>query len=311
MNNGINKKFLYIEKKFVNMETRCKSAFSVKKNSLLSKKNKHKEDNHKEANYKVNNHEEDNHDIEGTNLYEFLKPAKPAKPANPTPEPNKPHPLTSKKINKPAPNSKITNTPSSSDTESVDSMESIHIEPVVNKVNDIKYLLPVSIAESVTAGALSNTLCSEPGSSMFFLGGIVAYNMQTQEKLLNVNVEYAELNNFANPFTTLTMAKNVTQIFNSRIGLSTTGFSLPTYREANPEQGKCEIDVKTPYAYVCLYDAKYDLHKIYKIVNDDYRPDDCKKIQRAKMQAKVALKGKIIFDEYCKKIYLSTQKQDQ
>jgi PncC family amidohydrolase len=168
------------------------------------------------------------------------------------------------------------------------------------EMRDISYLLSVSVAESVTAGALSNTLCSEPGSSKFFLGGIVAYNMATQEKLLGVDSKYAELNNFANPFTTFIMAKNVAKLFNSRIGLSTTGFSLPTFREENLEEGKCEIDVLVPYAYICLYDSKNDSHKIYKIVNDDYQLGGNQRIQRAQMQSKIALECKKTFDDYCR-----------
>lgn len=163
----------------------------------------------------------------------------------------------------------------------------------------IKNYLTVSVAESVTAGALSNTICSEPGSSSFFLGGIVAYNMKTQKELLNVDEVFAEKNGFANPFTTFTMAKNVTSIFQSRIGLSTTGFSLPMYREKNEKQ--CELKIDVPYAYVCLYDSKIDYHKIHKIVNNDYNELNNQKLQRAQMQSKVALKCKKIYEDYCLK----------
>jgi PncC family amidohydrolase len=167
------------------------------------------------------------------------------------------------------------------------------------KPNNIDYLLPVAIAESVTAGALANTLCSEPGSSKFFLGGIVAYNMKSQEKLLHIDAAYAELNNFANTFTTFDMAKNVSSIFGSRIGLSTTGYSLPLYRPENKEEGKCEINIQIPYAYLCLYDAQTEYHKIHKITNDEYDATASKKMQRAKMQVKVALYGKKIYEDYC------------
>lgn len=181
---------------------------------------------------------------------------------------------------------------------SSDSMNSISLDDQDSRLD---YLLSVSVAESVTAGALSNKLCSEPGSSKFFLGGIVAYNMETQRKLLDVDEKYAELNTFANPFTTFTMAKNVTGIFQSRIGLATTGFSLPTYREEDLKNGKCEINVTTPYAYVCLYDALLENTKIYKLTNLN-NSDDNEKLQRARMQANVALQCKKIFERYCANI---------
>jgi PncC family amidohydrolase len=190
---------------------------------------------------------------------------------------------------------------SSTSSSSECGLYTVNLEKIINKIN-IDYLFPVAIAESVTAGALSNTLCSEPGSSKFFLGGIVAYNMKSQEKLLQIDAKYAELNNFANAFTTFDMAKNVSQIFGSRIGLSTTGYSLPLYRPENIEEGKCEIDVKIPYAYFCLYDSQTNYHIVHKITNDEYDETASKKLQRAKMQVKIALCCKKIYDEYCTRI---------
>ena len=183
--------------------------------------------------------------------------------------------------------------------DSSNSLDSIRLDNP-KKTIDIQYLLSVSVAESVTAGALSNALCSEPGSSKFFLGGVIAYNMETQKNVLDVDAEYAERNNFANPFTTYIMAKNVTIMFQSRIGISTTGFSLPLYREPNLAQGKCEIDVKIPYAYICLYDTLIDKHRIIKVTNDNYSPSGNQRVQRAQMQVKIAIQCKKIFVEYCK-----------
>lgn len=181
-------------------------------------------------------------------------------------------------------------------------LESVELDcPNINKKKYLSYMIPVAVAESITAGALSNALCSEPGSSKFFLGGVIAYNMKTQKTMLDVDTEYAEKNNFANPFTTFTMAKNVAKLFKSRIGISTTGFSLPTYRTADPSNGKCEISVDIPYAYICLYDALTDNNAIYKITNFDYSPDADQKIQRAQMQVKVAMYCKQLFEEYCLK----------
>ncbi len=167
--------------------------------------------------------------------------------------------------------------------------------------------LPVAVAESVTAGALSNNMCSEPGSSQFFLGGVIAYNMKTQKKMLNVDDVYAEKNNFANPFTTYTMARNVTELFNARIGISTTGYSLPTYRGENKDKGLCEINVDIPYAYVCLFDALLDTHKVLKLTNNDYNILGNQKRQRAEMQVKVAVFCKKLYKDYCQSCQMRTQ----
>ena len=116
---------------------------------------------------------------------------------------------------------------------------------------------------------------------------------------LNIDSEYAEKNNFANPFTTFSMAKNVTNVFNSRIGLSTTGYSLPLYRKGDIEHGKCEIDVKLPYSYICLYDSETEDNFIYKIVNNNYDVNGNQKVQRAYHQSRISLECKNIFYNYC------------
>ena len=185
----------------------------------------------------------------------------------------------------------------------------------ITKLNNIKkkisdlYIsdyLDVSVAETLTAGAVSNLLCNKPGSSSFFNGGIIAYNMEIQKNILGVDADYAEKNNFANPYTTYIMAQNIAKKFKSRIGISNTGFSLPTQRneelDANNNIVKCRIDVKVPYAYICIYDDLTSYHKIYLLKNEDYDIYSKQKIQRANMQFLVAKKTKEIYIDYCRYI---------
>ena len=171
-------------------------------------------------------------------------------------------------------------------------------------------LMTVAVAESVTAGALSNCLCSEPGASQYFKGGIIAYSILSKKELLGIDIDYAESHNFANPFTTSEMAKSIVKKFNARIGMSTTGYSLPVYRPENKSKNECLLDVKNPYAYVCLFDSKTNFEIIKKIefVYVDNVPTH---IQRATVQAKVALEGKNLFLEYINKEKTQTQTQTQ
>jgi PncC family amidohydrolase len=198
-------------------------------------------------------------------------------------------------------------------SESTESTESSSDDCVVSTVileksiikPNIDYFLSVAIAESVTDGILSNAVCSKSGSSKFFIGGIVVY-MKSQEHILNIcngiDSKHIELNNFSTVFTAFDMAKNVSKIFGSRIGLSTTGYSLPLYRPENIEDGKCEIDVKIPYAYICLYDSHTNYNIVYKITNNTYDTNDNKKIQRTKMQVKIAISCKKLYENYCTRI---------
>ena len=161
--------------------------------------------------------------------------------------------------------------------------------------------ITVSVAESVTAGALANSLCSEPGASSYFKGGIVAYSILSKKEILGIDIEYAEANNFANPFTTLEMAKSVALMFNSRIGMATTGYSLPRYRPANPEKNECELNITRPYAYITLYD-RFTNQEITIREDFNYSAKENDTIQRAMIQSKIALVATAMYKKHVEKI---------
>ena len=157
--------------------------------------------------------------------------------------------------------------------------------------------ITVGIAESVTAGAVANCLCSEPGASKFINGATVAYSIQSKKDLLGVNIEYAEKNNFANPFTTEEMARAAARIYKARIGISTTGYSLPLYRAADEAKGYCELNITEPYGYICLYDSFTNTATIQKLIfeNDTTIPP---RLLKAQVQTKMALSCKKLFQTY-------------
>lgn len=160
--------------------------------------------------------------------------------------------------------------------------------------------ITVSVAESVTAGALSNTLCSEPGASDYFKGGIVAYSVASKKDILGIDTTYAEKNNFANPFTTSEMAKSVTKMLKSRFGIATTGYSLPKKQLASDSQ--CELDVPVPYACICLYDSYLDVDISITIEYKKYNPDSNQAVQKASAQAMFALEAYRLYTDYISKL---------
>jgi PncC family amidohydrolase len=168
--------------------------------------------------------------------------------------------------------------------------------PTINPVD-----VTVSCAESVTAGALANSLASEPGASKYFKGGIVAYNASSKKELLGIDTAYAELHNHANPFTTAEMAKAIVGKFKTRIGIATTGYSLPFHREENKEADECELHIDKPYAYICLYDVLLDKNITIK-EEFDYDPTQPRSLQRAMVQAKVSIKATQLYRDYVKKL---------
>jgi len=166
------------------------------------------------------------------------------------------------------------------------------VKPTIDKTDR-----SVSVAESITAGALCNALCAESGASSFFKGGIVAYSVASKKELLNVDTDYAENNNHANAFTTLEMAKSVASKFKSRYGLATTGYSSPFKREANPEKNECALDIQIPYAYICLYDSALNKEILIK-EEYPFDPHSNKEHQRAMVQVKAAMKATDLYFKY-------------
>lgn len=159
----------------------------------------------------------------------------------------------------------------------------------------------VAVAESVTAGTLATSLCSEPGASSYFKGGVVAYSPSSKKEILQIDTMFAEENNFANPFTTMEMAKSIVKIFKARIGMATTGYSLPYTRPENKENHECALHIEHPYAYIALWDS-FTGEEI--IIREDfvYDPNMNKAVQRASVQAKIAIKGAALYKKHVNKI---------
>lgn len=180
-----------------------------------------------------------------------------------------------------------------------------------NKSPIVKYDLQdtsVAVAESVTAGALVNTLCSEPGASKYFKGGIVTYSRESNKELLDIDISNVENNNFANPFTTADMAKKAAVMFKARFGLSTTGYSLPLTRPANKEKGECELIIEKPYAYICLHDQVTGNNIITRVDFPEHNPKENQTLQRARVQVNVALKAHKLYLDHIAKINSKIEK---
>ncbi len=136
--------------------------------------------------------------------------------------------------------------------------------------------LTIACAESITGGLISKTLTQIPGSSKIFKGGAVVYSLKSKEKILG-------LKNIQNPVSrevAEVMAVNVREIFESDIGLSTTGVAGPGSDDfGNPEGlaycGVCTKDsIKT---FEFKFSGQRDkiinsvavalLYKLYSIIN--------------------------------------------
>src|SRR5512135_1619858 len=86
----------------------------------------------------------------------------------------------------------------------------------------------LAVAESCTGGLISDTITNVPGSSRFFLGGVIAYANETKMKLAGVSAETLKLHGAVSKETALELARGVKNLLNSHIGLSVTGIAGPT-----------------------------------------------------------------------------------
>lgn len=87
--------------------------------------------------------------------------------------------------------------------------------------------LTIAVAESCTGGKLGDMLTSVPGSSDYFLGGVISYSNSAKVNILRVDTEILRTDGAVSQRTALQMAEGARKCFDSDIGLSTTGVAGP------------------------------------------------------------------------------------
>jgi PncC family amidohydrolase len=87
--------------------------------------------------------------------------------------------------------------------------------------------LTLAVAESCTGGLVGHMITNVPGSSAYFLGGVLAYANQTKENLLGLNKGTIEKFGAVSQETVLEMADGVRKQVQADIGLSVSGIAGP------------------------------------------------------------------------------------
>jgi nicotinamide-nucleotide amidase len=87
--------------------------------------------------------------------------------------------------------------------------------------------LTLALAESCTGGLIGNWITDVPGSSAYFLLGVVAYANQAKRSLLGVREETLALHGAVSTQTAEEMAAGVRRAAGADIGLATTGIAGP------------------------------------------------------------------------------------
>ncbi len=138
----------------------------------------------------------------------------------------------------------------------------------------------LATAESCTGGNIAKMITSVPGSSNYFVGSIVAYNVLVKIKELQVDENLIEKYSVVSSQVAESMAQGIQQKFNTSYAIATTGNAGPSKDLTDTEVGTVFIAIATPTS---IFSKEYFFGK----------PRD-KVIQRASNKALELLRKEIL-----------------
>jgi len=107
--------------------------------------------------------------------------------------------------------------------------------------------LMLAVAESSTGGLISHRLTNVPGSSEYFLGGVVSYSDMVKHHVLGVPGETLLHHGAVSQQSALEMAQGVCRVLGAQVGLAVTGIAGPGGGSAEKPVGLTWIAVITPH----------------------------------------------------------------
>jgi nicotinamide-nucleotide amidase len=91
----------------------------------------------------------------------------------------------------------------------------------------LQHHLTLATAESCTGGLIGHRLTKVPGSSEYFLGGIIAYANQIKERVLGVSPQTLETHGAVSAETAIEMARGARRVLGVDLAVSVTGIAGP------------------------------------------------------------------------------------
>ena len=109
----------------------------------------------------------------------------------------------------------------------------------------------ISTAESCTGGLLSFMLTKLPGSSKYFLLGVVSYSNAAKKSMLRIPTKVISKNGAVSKEVATLMAKNVRRIARTDIGVGITGIAGPSGGLTQKPVGTVFIAVSAKNKSIC------------------------------------------------------------
>jgi PncC family amidohydrolase len=104
----------------------------------------------------------------------------------------------------------------------------------------------LAVAESATGGLMGHKITRIPGSSRYFLGGVIAYANDVKETVLNVRSGSLKRWGAVSAQVAMEMAAGVCQLTGAEVALSTSGIAGPTGATAKKPLGLYYIGLAIP-----------------------------------------------------------------
>jgi len=92
----------------------------------------------------------------------------------------------------------------------------------------------LSVAESATGGLIGNKITNIAGSSLYFRGGVVAYNNEIKTKILCIPEEIIKTHGVISEEVARRMAEGIKKLYSTDCSIGLTGVAGPTAEENKP-----------------------------------------------------------------------------
>lgn len=119
----------------------------------------------------------------------------------------------------------------------------------------------LSVAESCTGGGLGQMITAIPGSSAYFLGGVISYDNGVKQSLLNVNPADLAQHGAVSGVVAEQMAAGVRDRLSTHWGLSITGIAGPGGGTETKPVGLVYLGLAAPDGTVTSHEVRFGAHR--------------------------------------------------